>query len=69
MTTESGLEKIPIAISSCLLGQEVRYDGGHKHNGYITETLGEYFEYTAFCPDRICSRSRSIAGLVPTVRT
>ena len=51
MTTESGLEKIPIAISSCLLGQEVRYDGGHKHNGYITETLGEYFEYTAFCPE------------------
>ena len=44
-------EKIPIAISSCLLGQEVRYDGGHKHNAYITETLGEYFEYTPFCPE------------------
>jgi uncharacterized protein YbgA (DUF1722 family)/uncharacterized protein YbbK (DUF523 family) len=47
----SVLEKIPIAISSCLLGQEVRYDGGHKHNAYITETLGQYFEYTAFCPE------------------
>ncbi len=51
MATETVLEKIPIAISSCLLGQEVRYDGGHKHNGYITETLGEYFEFTAFCPE------------------
>jgi len=45
------MEKIPIAVSSCLLGQEVRYDGGHKHNAYLTGTLGRYFEYTAFCPE------------------
>lgn len=45
------IEKIPIAVSSCLLGQEVRFDGSHKHNGYITQTLGTYFEYTAFCPE------------------
>lgn len=45
------IEKIPIAISSCLLGQEVRYDGGHKHNAYLTETLGEFFAYTGFCPE------------------
>lgn len=51
MTTETRMEKIPIAISSCLLGQEVRYDGGHKHNGYITGTLGKYFEYIAYCPE------------------
>ena len=43
--------KIPIAVSSCLLGQEVRYDGGHKHNGYLTQTLGRYFEYIPFCPE------------------
>lgn len=51
MQAETRIEKIPIAISSCLLGQEVRYDGGHKHNAYVTETLGQYFEYTAFCPE------------------
>ena len=51
MPTETVIEKIPIAISSCLLGEEVRFDGGHKHNAYITQTLGEYFEYTAFCPE------------------
>lgn len=51
MASDDLMEKIPIAISSCLLGQEVRYDGGHKHNAYITQTLGEYFEYTAFCPE------------------
>lgn len=44
-------DKIPIAVSSCLLGQEVRYDGGHKHNGYLTQTLGRYFEYIPFCPE------------------
>jgi uncharacterized protein YbgA (DUF1722 family)/uncharacterized protein YbbK (DUF523 family) len=51
MSAAPVIEKIPIAISSCLLGQEVRYDGGHKHNGYITQSLGRYFEYLPFCPE------------------
>jgi uncharacterized protein YbgA (DUF1722 family)/uncharacterized protein YbbK (DUF523 family) len=29
----------------------VRYDGGHKHNGYITDTLGQFFEFVPFCPE------------------
>ncbi len=44
-------EKIPIGISSCLLGDKVRFDSGHKHNAYITGTLGEYFEFRPFCPE------------------
>lgn len=43
--------RIRIAISSCLLGQAVRYDAGHKHNGYITKTLGQYFDFVPFCPE------------------
>ncbi len=43
--------RIRIGISSCLLGQKVRYDGGHKHNEYITETLGRIFEFVPFCPE------------------
>lgn len=43
--------KIKIGISSCLLGEKVRYDGGHKNNSYITKTLSHYFEFTAFCPE------------------
>lgn len=43
--------RIRIGISGCLLGQEVRYDGGHKHNGYITDTLGRFFEFVPFCPE------------------
>jgi uncharacterized protein YbgA (DUF1722 family)/uncharacterized protein YbbK (DUF523 family) len=47
----SSMNKIPIGISSCLLGQEVRFDGGHKHDSYITGTLGQYFEFHPFCPE------------------
>lgn len=43
--------KIPVAISSCLLGQPVRYDGAHKSNDYVCKTLGEYFDFIPFCPE------------------
>jgi uncharacterized protein YbgA (DUF1722 family)/uncharacterized protein YbbK (DUF523 family) len=42
---------IRVATSSCLLGEEVRFDGGHKHNGYLTKTLARYFEMIPFCPE------------------
>ena len=45
------VEKIPIAISSCLLGEQVRYDGGHKHDRYLTGTLGQWFTYVPLCPE------------------
>lgn len=40
-----------IGVSSCLLGQEVRYDGGHKLNRYVARTLGEYLELVPWCPE------------------
>lgn len=45
------IKKIPVGISSCLLGEEVRYDGGHKLHSYISQTLGQYFEFRPFCPE------------------
>jgi uncharacterized protein YbgA (DUF1722 family)/uncharacterized protein YbbK (DUF523 family) len=45
------MNKIPIGISSCLLGQQVRFDGGHKRDSYITGTLSKYFEFYPFCPE------------------
>jgi len=45
------MEKIKIGISTCLLGEKVRYDGGHKLDRYITDTLGHYFEWVAVCPE------------------
>ena len=45
------MNKIPIGISSCLLGEPVRFDGGHKRDAYILGTLAQYFEFHAFCPE------------------
>ena len=49
--SKQGIEKIPVGISSCLLGERVRYDGGHKGHSYIMGTLGDYFEFRPFCPE------------------
>jgi uncharacterized protein YbbK (DUF523 family) len=40
-----------IGISACLLGQEVRYDGGHKRNAFLVETLGPQVEWVPVCPE------------------
>lgn len=45
------MEKIKIGISSCLLGKKVRYDAGHQLDRYITDTLGQYFEWSPVCPE------------------
>ncbi len=43
--------EVMIGISSCLLGQHVRYDGGHKRDRFITGTLSQYFHYVPVCPE------------------
>lgn len=42
-----------IAVSACLLGEKVRYDGGHKRDRFITDELSKYADYMAFCPEAI----------------
>lgn len=55
--TPASFPKIPIGVSACLLGEKVRFDGGHKHDPYLTETLGPYFEYVPVCPEVGCGLS------------
>ncbi|MDF1832508.1 MAG: DUF523 and DUF1722 domain-containing protein [Porticoccaceae bacterium] len=43
--------KIKVGISSCLLGNEVRFDGGHKHSRLCTDSLSRYFEFVPECPE------------------
>ena len=43
-----------IGISSCLLGNKVRFDGGHKHDRFITDTLGKYVTFVPVCPEVEC---------------
>jgi uncharacterized protein YbgA (DUF1722 family)/uncharacterized protein YbbK (DUF523 family) len=45
------MEKIKIGVSSCLIGEKVRYDGTHKLDPYITRTLGQYFDFVPVCPE------------------
>ena len=40
-----------IGVSACLLGEEVRFDGGHKKDRYVTDTLAHYFEWVRVCPE------------------
>ncbi|MEN8168809.1 MAG: DUF523 and DUF1722 domain-containing protein [Pseudomonadota bacterium] len=49
----SGLQnkEITIGISSCLLGQAVRYDGRHQFDPYINGTLKELFDFVPVCPE------------------
>ena len=42
---------IPIGISACILGQEVRFDGGHKLDHFIRDTLGAYVRFVPVCPE------------------
>ncbi len=48
------MEKIKLGISTCLLGEHVRYDGGHKLDRFLTDTLGQYVEYVPVCPEVEC---------------
>ncbi len=43
--------KVRIGISACLLGEEVRYNGGHKRDAFLTDTFGRYVEWVPVCPE------------------
>ena len=44
-------ERIPVGISACLTGEQVRYNGGHKRSRYCLEVLQERFALAPFCPE------------------
>jgi len=46
--------KVKLGISACLLGERVRYDGGHKLDEFLRDTLGRHVEYVPVCPEVEC---------------
>lgn len=54
MHHEIRMTKITLGISSCLLGNCVRYDGGHKLDRLFTDTLGRYIDWVPVCPEAAC---------------
>ena len=47
--TETG--RIRVGVSTCLLGEKVRWDAGHQHDPYLTGTLGRHLELVPVCPE------------------
>jgi uncharacterized protein YbgA (DUF1722 family)/uncharacterized protein YbbK (DUF523 family) len=48
---EGETQKIRLGVSACLLGQAVRYDGGHKRDPFLIDTLGPFVEWVPVCPE------------------
>lgn len=47
-------DTLKLGISSCLLGHKVRFDGQHKYDTWLVETLGRYVTYVPVCPEVEC---------------
>lgn len=47
-------EKLKLGISACLLGEKVRYNGGHTRDHFLTDTLGPSVDYVPVCPEVEC---------------
>ena len=48
---EFDISKIKVGISSCLIGNKVRFDGGHKRSVYCQKILSQYFDFHPICPE------------------
>jgi uncharacterized protein YbgA (DUF1722 family)/uncharacterized protein YbbK (DUF523 family) len=44
-------DRVRLGISACLLGERVRFDGGHKRDPFLVETLGPFVEWVPVCPE------------------
>ena len=47
----TGAPAVRVGVSACLLGQEVRYDGGHKRDPFLTEVLARFVQWVPVCPE------------------
>ena len=45
------MTEMRLGVSACLMGDEVRYDGGHRRDRYVMEVLGKYFTLVKVCPE------------------
>ena len=48
---EGETRTLRVGISACLLGERVRWDGGHKRDAFLTDVLGKHVEWVAVCPE------------------
>jgi len=43
--------KIPVGVSACVMGDMVRWNGGHKRDRWVTDVLSEWFDFVKVCPE------------------
>ena len=48
------MEKVKLGVSTCLLGEKVRYDGQHKLNRYLKDQVGQFVAFYPVCPEVDC---------------
>ena len=51
MSIMAGTERPRVGVSSCLLGEEVRFNGGHKRSRFLTDELGPHVDWVPYCPE------------------
>jgi len=51
MNNKSDKQRPRCGVSACLLGKEVRFDGGHKKNNFILTSLSEHMDFQSLCPE------------------
>ena len=51
MTEETDTIRPRVGISACVLGEPVRFDGGHKRDQFVTKVLGELVDFVSVCPE------------------
>ena len=51
MSESSPIAALRVGVSSCLLGQKVRYDRGHKRDRFLTDELGPFVDWVPVCPE------------------
>jgi uncharacterized protein YbgA (DUF1722 family)/uncharacterized protein YbbK (DUF523 family) len=49
--SEQNHQKIKVGVSTCLLGEKVRWDGGHKRDAYVCDVLSSFLEFVPLCPE------------------
>lgn len=51
MMIQDSSDKPRLGVSACLMGMQVRFDGGHMQNTFLQESLAKYVDYVAVCPE------------------
>jgi len=51
MLSNNNFPKLKLGVSSCLLGNKVRFDAGHKQSTFLLKTLTRFFDFETFCPE------------------